>query len=73
MTRNSPQPIEKKAYTVNEVAELTGLSRSTIYAQIRVGKLIAQYPHGIRTARFSDREVDRWIKSWPAEPPKKDA
>jgi excisionase family DNA binding protein len=33
------QPVERLAYSVNEVAAITGLSRDPLYDQIRTGKL----------------------------------
>lgn len=65
----APAP-EKKAYTYDEVAEITGLSRRTLYNHVQAGKLIPTYPTG--EPRFSAKEVDRWIAAWPAEPPVKE-
>lgn len=70
MSRTKPTvDSEKKAYTYDELAALVGLSRRTIYNHVRDGKLIPTYPTG--EPRFSAKEIDRWIASWPAEPPVK--
>lgn len=61
---------EKKAYTYDELSELVGLSRRTLRNHVEAGRLIPTYPTS--EPRFSAAEVDRWIKSWPAEPPRRD-
>lgn len=61
---------EKKAYSYDELSELVGLSRRTLRNHVDAGRLIPTYPTS--EPRFSAAEVDRWIRSWPAEPPKKD-
>jgi|SaaInlStandDraft_6_1057023.scaffolds.fasta_scaffold1031142_1 prophage regulatory protein len=48
---------------ISEVARVTGLSTSSIYKQIRIGK----FPRGVKlTARstgWSSEDVDNWIAS----------
>jgi len=40
MTGNdSGQPVERLAFSVNEAAAITGLSRDLLYDQMRIGKL----------------------------------
>ncbi|MFF2054152.1 helix-turn-helix domain-containing protein [Leifsonia sp. NPDC058194] len=60
---------EKKAYTYDELAELVGLSRRTIRNHVDAGKLIPTFPTS--EPRFTAKEVERWIKSWPVKPPAK--
>jgi hypothetical protein len=45
------------------------MSRRTLFNKVRAGELIPTYPTS--EPRFSAQEVDRWIASWPAEPPTK--
>lgn len=59
----------KKAYTYDELAAVVGMSRRTLFNKVRAGELIPTYPTS--EPRFSAQEVDRWIASWPAEPPTK--
>jgi prophage regulatory protein len=57
-----------KIYRLKEVRDITGLSTSSIYKQIRLGK----FPPGVKiTARstgWSSEAVDGWITSRLATP-----
>jgi excisionase family DNA binding protein len=39
MAEISPGPAERLAYSVDEVAQITGLSRDLLYDQMRAGRL----------------------------------
>ena len=39
MSEVTPQPAERRAYSVDEVAQITGLSRDLLYDQMRTGRL----------------------------------
>ncbi|MGH2843719.1 MAG: helix-turn-helix domain-containing protein, partial [Solirubrobacteraceae bacterium] len=39
MAEISPGPAERLAYSVDEVAQITGLSRDLLYDQLRAGRL----------------------------------
>jgi excisionase family DNA binding protein len=39
MPEISPRPAERLAYSVDEVAQITGLSRDLLYDQMRTGRL----------------------------------
>jgi excisionase family DNA binding protein len=39
MPEITPGPAERLAYSVDEVAQITGLSRDLLYAQMRAGRL----------------------------------
>lgn len=60
-----------RTYSINEVCDLTGLSRRTIYNHRNAGKLIATYPTG--RPKFTGTELARWIESWPVDPPRRDS
>jgi len=57
-----------KIYRLKEVRDITGLSTSSIYKQIRIGK----FPRGVKiTARstgWSSEAVDAWVTSCLAIP-----
>ena len=44
-----------------EVRHLTGLSRASIYALGARGEFPRQYLIGVRTAAWSEREIQGWI------------
>lgn len=75
MTRPKPTPEQvssKKAYSYTSLGQLVELSRRELYNRVQAGELIPTYPTGSeKTPRFTEAEVNRWIKSWPAEPTKK--
>ncbi|MDN4616450.1 helix-turn-helix domain-containing protein [Leifsonia sp. F6_8S_P_1B] len=71
MTKDEAPAVGKKAYTVNEVAAMTGYGRSFIYDQIKAGALIPTSPKGSTRKRFTEKEIDRWIKSWEVTPTSK--
>jgi excisionase family DNA binding protein len=39
MSDIAPRPAEKLAYSIDEVVEITGLSRDLLYGQMRTGRL----------------------------------
>ena len=39
MSEVTPRPAERLAYSVDEVAQITGLSRDLLYDQMRTGRL----------------------------------
>jgi excisionase family DNA binding protein len=39
MSEHAPRPAERLAYSVDEVAQITGLSRDLLYDQMRAGRL----------------------------------
>jgi excisionase family DNA binding protein len=39
MSEITPRPVERLAYSVDEVAQITGLSRDLLYDQMRSGRL----------------------------------
>jgi excisionase family DNA binding protein len=55
--------VEKLAYTVNELLELIGISRSTLYNEIGAGRLKARKLNN-RTI-FLAEEVHRYLQSLP--------
>lgn len=48
---------------INEVEQLTGLSKSSIYKQVRLGKFPAPIKITDRSSAWSSDYVDRWIVS----------
>ena len=56
-----PSGIERY-HKVKELAELTGISRESIYAAIRSGELHATRPNGMRKCwRIAESEARRWL------------
>lgn len=45
-----------------EVVEMTGLSRSAIYALIAEGRFPSQINLGPRTVGWAEREINEWIE-----------
>jgi excisionase family DNA binding protein len=39
MSKGTPGPAERLAYSIDEVAQITGLSRDLLYDQMRTGRL----------------------------------
>ena len=56
--------MEKLAYGISELSELTGISRRKIYSEINLGKLKAT-KIGTRTVILR-RHVDEWLAGCPA-------
>ena len=46
-----------------QVEEITGLSRSTIYAYVEAGTFPVPYKIGVRAVGWKTDEVEAWIKS----------
>ena len=58
-----PSGIERY-YRVRELADLTGISRESIYAAIRSGALHKTTPNGMRKCwRISESEARRWLSA----------
>lgn len=56
-----PSGIERY-HKVKELAEMTGISRESIYAAIRSGELHATRPNGMRKCwRIAESEARRWL------------
>ncbi len=54
---------EERLMTMEEVGNLMGLDRSTIYAWKRKG-LLPHYKIGKRAVRFKMSEILRWLETW---------
>ena len=50
------------SYTVRDLATATGVSRSSIYNEMRAGKLVGR-KLGTKTL-FLSEDVARWVESW---------
>ena len=56
------KPIGKPMYTVQEVAQLAGVSKGTVYEEIRRGNLQAVVRRGCTQGyRIRSEALDRWI------------
>lgn len=55
------QTTTKKILRVASVAERTGLSKSTIYWNIRHGKFPPSISLGARSAGWLEADIDAWI------------
>lgn len=51
-----------KILRLNDVMEMTGLARSTVYKLISVGNFPQQIPLGGRSVGFLEAEVLDWIR-----------
>ena len=49
-----------------EVLEATGLSRSTIYSEMRKGRFPVARKIGLKSVRWRASEIDEWIAGLPA-------
>ena len=69
MLRRSAMPA--KILRLPAVKELTGLSRSTIYARIAQGSFPVQVSLGDRAVGWRESEIEAWMEALPrkAEPP----
>ena len=59
--------LEKLAYSIPNFAEVVDLSVSTIYDEIRAGRLTPAYPN--RKPLITRDEGLRWLAELPAEKP----
>lgn len=57
----------KLAYSIHEVTKLTGVGRSFVYEEIKVGRLLVRKA-GRRTLVF-DNDLKAWLASLPAKRP----
>ena len=53
--------IERKYYTVNELADLYGVSRTTIYKWVRKGMPHETTPGGRK--RFNVEDINKWSQN----------
>lgn len=60
-------PLVKRAYTIDEVTHVTPFGRTTIYEEIRAGRLKA-LKRGKQTI-ITDEELTRYIAALPAIEP----
>ena len=56
-----------KMYTVQEAAEILGVSERTIYRALRSGHMSC-HRLGVRTLRFTDEDVRSFVTAEPAKP-----
>jgi len=56
---------ERLAYTVDELEQVSGVSRRVIYAHIRANRLTPRYPS--TRPVFLRSEVERWLESLPTD------
>ncbi len=52
-------PLIRRAYDISEVAGMLGVSVASVYRLVHGGKL---RPLGLGQFRFSDQEIDRFLK-----------
>jgi len=55
------QKIASKLLRLNSVKEITGLSKSTIYARIAEGTFPKQVPLGPRLVVWVESDIQNWI------------
>lgn len=55
--------VEERLITMEEVGDLIGLDRSTIYNWKRRG-LLPHYKIGKRAVRFKLSEILQWLETW---------
>lgn len=55
--------LDRRAYTIREIREMTGFSNETVYKHIRAGKLVAR-KCGRRTLILS-RDLDKFLDGLP--------
>lgn len=58
-----------KILKLNEVIEVTGLSRSAIYHRMKFDDFPRSIPIGIRSVGWSEEEIRLWIESCIANRP----
>ncbi len=65
--RGSEEPVDPpdEWITCAEVSRRTGLSPTVIYRQMRAGEFPEPFVVGVRSVRWSAREVEAWKKSRP--------
>ena len=51
--------------TIQEVVQMVGLSRASIYAMVKRDKFPGPYRAGTRAARWKSSDVQRWIDLLP--------
>ena len=55
----------KSLFTIDELTELTGLSRSTLYREIKSGRLFSLKIRGCR--RVTQDALDRYLRNYETE------
>lgn len=56
---------ERRAYTMQEVADMVGTSLDTIKKAASKGELEVRYPH--RRPLITSKAIDEWLESLPTE------
>lgn len=69
--RGKAPPVEPSLLRLSDVCQLVGLSRSSIYASIAVGRFPAPVQIGARAVRWRVEDVRAWIASPPTQQPVK--
>ncbi len=62
----SPNQSERLLLRRDEVEELTGLSRSTIYREIKAGRFPKQVRTAARAVSWRKTDIDDWVASLEA-------
>jgi prophage regulatory protein len=52
-----------KLYRIEDVAEMTSLSKASIYKQIRLGTFPKPIKLDSRTNAWTDEQLEEWVKS----------
>lgn len=55
------EKVQSRILRLTEVKELTGLSRSTIYAYMKSGLLPKSLPLGARAVGWLESDIQNWI------------
>jgi excisionase family DNA binding protein len=65
---NGKVPDDRKWLNAREAADYAGISRTTLYAWIREGRLpFPNYPLAYRIRKFKTADIDAWLKSCEKE------
>lgn len=54
--------MENRLFRINEVVEIVGLSKATIYRKIEKGEFPDSRKLGSRTVRWLERDIQEWIE-----------
>lgn len=61
--KNSSQQAPLKIIRMREVLQRTGLTRSTVYAQMKAGIFPSNFKIGLSVSGWNASEVDEWVRS----------